>query len=124
VCGIIWIIQDYKATSLNNTTPAKNLDLLNAVMNWTTALGFSCGLDALTTGMIAGRLLYHDRKHRRLTEKKTTFYIPIVTIFIESAALSLISKILQLSLPSLQANPIVVPLCVSLLSKSVSSPFE
>jgi len=32
-------------------------------------------------------------------------------IFIESAALSLIAKILQLAIPSLGSNPIVVPLC-------------
>ena len=83
-----------------------------AVDRWIPALGFSCGLDALTASMIAGRLIYYHRKQRRLTE--SSFYLPVITIFIESAALSLISKILQLSITSLVivSNPIVVPLCV------------
>jgi len=92
-------------------TDLEEFGLDRAVLRWVPALGFSCGLDALTTGMIAGRLLYHHQKQRKLIESSSTIYRPIVTIFIESAALSLISKILQLSIPSLEGNPIVVPLC-------------
>jgi len=61
--------------------------------------------------MIAGRLIYHHRNQKKLTERQTTIYKPVVTIFIESAALSLISKVLQLAIPALSDNPIVVPLC-------------
>jgi len=78
---------------------------------WTLTLGFSCGLDAITTGMIAGRLIYHHRKQRKLTEGQGTFYLPIVAIFIESAALSLIAKILQLTILALAKDPIVLPIC-------------
>jgi len=79
---------------------------------WLTALAISCGLDALTTGMIAGRLIYHHRKQKKQAGRtSTTIYLPIITIFIESAALSLISKILQLSVTYLDGTPIVVPLC-------------
>ena len=84
---------------------------------WVPALGLSCGLDAITTGMIAGRLIYHHRKQRKLTYGHSTIYLPVVTIFIESAALSLISKMIQISIPyDLGDDPIVVPLCVSHLS--------
>jgi len=90
------------------------MKLEEAVVRWVPALGFSCGIDVLTTGMIAGRLIYYHRKQKKLTESyPTAIYLPVATIFIESAVLSLISKILQLSIRSLGTNPIVVPLCVS-----------
>lgn len=94
------------------TTDKDPVQLEVAVFGWIPALAFSCGLDGLTTGMIAGRLIYHHMKQRRLLENRSTIYLPVVTIFIESAVLSLISKILQLTVP-LYENPIVVPLCVS-----------
>jgi len=80
---------------------------------WTPVLGISCGLDTLTTGMIAGRLIYHHRKQKKLTDNQSTFYLPVMTIFIESAILSLIAKILQLTITSrgFTNSLIVVPLC-------------
>jgi len=91
-----------------------NLSVVNfrvGVFNWTLALSFSCGLDAITTGMITGRLIHHHRKQKKLTEGQSTFYLPIVAIFIESAALSLIAKLLQLTIPTLEKSLIVLPVC-------------
>jgi hypothetical protein len=85
-------------------------------IHWIPALEFSVGLDALTTGMIAGRLIYHHRSRIKLGYgNPASPYLPLVTIFIESAALSLISKILQLVIHSfaITTNPLVMPLCVS-----------
>jgi hypothetical protein len=117
VSGIVWIVNGAKharavfvATLQGLPTP-----LDNAVASWIPALGFSCGLDALTTGMIAGRLIFYHRKQRKATESRSTFFLPFIAIFIESAALSLLSKILQLGLHDLAwitRNPVVVPLCV------------
>jgi hypothetical protein len=89
-------------------------DLLDAVARWVPALGFSLGLDTLTTGMIAGRLIHHH-KMQVLSDARTSPYLPLVKIFIESGALSLISKIVQLVVPSvgITTNPLVIPLCVS-----------
>jgi hypothetical protein len=86
-----------------------------SLTHWLLALGFSVGLDTLTTGMITGRLIYHHKTQLKLSGGRPSPYLPVVTIFIESAALSLISKILQLSIPShiIVTNPIVIPLCVS-----------
>jgi len=118
ITGVIWLIQVMLAFMVNEPRPESSSSFLNptvqfqyAVSRWIPALGFSCALDALATGMIAGRLIYHHRKQRKLTESHSTIYLPLVTIFIESAALSLIAKILQLSVPVLWSNPIVVPLC-------------
>jgi len=91
--------------------PSPNDQFQIDVLRWVPALGFSCALDALTTGMIAGRLIYYNRKQRKLSESRSTIYLPLVVIFIESAALSLIAKILQLTVLSLLTDPIVVPLC-------------
>jgi len=111
VSGIYWLVQD-----ITQTGPLPSLlefAILKSLERWTPALGFSCGLDALTTGMIAGRLIYHHRKHKKLTESRSTFYMLVMMVFIESAALSLIAKIVQLTIPhpAVADNPIVVPLC-------------
>jgi len=119
ICGIIWLAQDgidevsSNGAFLSRGPPVSLGDVTLGLdlFRWIPALGFSCGLDALTTGMIAGRLIYHHRNQKKLTERQTTFYMPVVTIFIESAALSLISKVLQLTVPALENNPIVIPLC-------------
>jgi len=121
ICGIVWLAQNhvdavssngsYFFSSPNGPGGLGNVTLDLALFRWIPALGFSCGLDVLTTGMIAGRLTYHHRNQKKLTERRTTFYMPIVTIFIESAALSSISKILQLAIPALENNPVVIPLC-------------
>jgi hypothetical protein len=91
------------------------LHLSTEISHWVPALGFSAGLDTLTTGMIAGRLICHHRRQKKLGGAHTIPYLPLVTIFIESAALSLISKVIQISIPSvaIELNPVVVPLCVS-----------
>jgi hypothetical protein len=78
------------------------------------SLAFSVAFDVLTTGMIAGRLFYYHRRGA----KHSSSYLPLVTIFIESAVLSTISKILQISVtsPVINWNPLVIPLCVSFKS--------
>ena len=98
--------------------PPGEIAISNALDKWIPALGFSCGLDGLTAGMIAGRLIYHHRKQQRLSQSSS--YLPVIMIFIESASLSFISKILQISTssPVLVSNPIVVPLCVCPVSIS------
>jgi len=118
ICGVIWLAQDRVEQVSSNgsflssgTAGLGNITLGLDLFRWIPALGFSCGLDVLTTGMIAGRLIYHHRNQKKLTERQTTIYMPVVTIFIESAALSLISKILQLAILALANNPIVIPLC-------------
>lgn len=96
--------------------------------------------------MIAGRLVYlhrargRDRGNFRLGggdrekdndndndkwrgrgKRTTNLFQPIITIFSESAVLSTISKIIQLSASAsgsissfaLSSNPVVIPLCVS-----------
>jgi hypothetical protein len=89
--------------------------IATAVNRWVPALGYSIGLDTLTTEMIAGRLIYHHKMQTKLGSSHTSPYLPLVTIFIESAALSLIAKIIQISILSIAvtANPLVIPLCVS-----------
>jgi len=104
-CGIVWLVQFTQPFNMLNSD---EIVIIDSLYRWIPALSFSCGLDALTTGMIAGRLIHYHRKHRKSQSK---FYMPIVTIFIESAALSLIAKILHLAIPTLQYNPLVVPLC-------------
>jgi hypothetical protein len=86
-----------------------------AVTRWVPALAFSVGLDTITTGMISGRLIHHHKMQVKLGYTHARSFLPLVTIFIESAALSLLSKILQLSITSvaLESNPLVIPLCVS-----------
>lgn len=109
VTGVIWLVQLHSHYFMGFGTP------LTAVARWAPALGFSVGLDTLTTGMIAGRLIYHHQMQKKLGGMNTRPYLPIMTIFIESAALSLISKIIQISIPSnaITLNPLVIPLCVS-----------
>jgi len=108
--GITWLVKDLKPSQ---SLPTPQQDLVSAFFQWTPALAFSCALDAVAAAMIAGRLIYYHNKQRKRTASRTTFLLPVATIFIESAALSLISKVLQLSIPSLNAtgNPLVVPLC-------------
>jgi hypothetical protein len=126
VTGILWLVQtrenlDFGSFFLEAKTPLKRgTNSLDAQLNteigrWIPALGFSVGLDTLTTVMIAGRLIYHHRRHNKSGGAHSSSYLPLVTIFIESAALSLISKIIQISIPSVavELNPFVIPLCVS-----------
>jgi hypothetical protein len=117
--GIIWSIQassrpfDAQITSGHDPESAAFAHLEKIVYRWVPALAFSCGVDAISTGMIAGRLIYYHKKDRKWVGDNS-FYLSIITIFIESAALSLISKILQIIL-NLTVNfgdPLVVPLCV------------
>jgi hypothetical protein len=115
--GIFWLVQSNLFLFQGETTERlSQQQLLNVVVRWVPALGFSLGLDTLTTGMIAGRLVYHHRMQKKLGGAHTSPpYLPLVTIFIESAALSLISKIIQISIPSVAIthNPFIIPLCVS-----------
>jgi len=111
ISGIFWLVQQVPAGTGLAYSNVSSASFEDDITRWIPALAFSCSMDAITTGMIAGRLLYHHRKQKKMTGSKATFFLPIMTIFIESAALSLISKILQLSIPSLKNNPIVVPLC-------------
>jgi hypothetical protein len=85
VCGLYWFVQAIQGK------PDPNLE------EWNPTLTFSCGFDALTTAMIAGRLFYHHRKQRGTTESKHSFYLPILTIFIEPSALSQLRKYYNLT---------------------------
>jgi hypothetical protein len=91
--------------------------LETSIIKWVPAILFSFGMDALVTGMIAGRLIYHHRLQRKVLGNHPTSYIPVIVIFIESAALSTASKLLQLFIAlyagGVAYNPIVVPLSVS-----------
>jgi hypothetical protein len=115
VTGIIWLVQSSPYFIYGGSNTLQTLQLDDAVARWVPALGFSVGLDTLTTGMIAGRLVYHHRMQKKLGGTHITPYLPLVVIFIESAALSLISKVIQLSTYSIliARNPLVIPLCVS-----------
>lgn len=55
--------------------------------------GISCGIDFICTAMITGRLVLY---HKRVQRIASSSFMPIIIVFIESAALSLIAKILQL----------------------------
>jgi hypothetical protein len=81
-------------------------------------LGVSLGVDVITTGMIAGRLIYYHRLQRRMMDGQPISYLSVLVIFIESAVLSTVSKVVQLILESrpfeYRNNPIVIPLTVSL----------
>lgn len=105
--GIVWIagIEGDTEDALGPTTKWQE-DIIYRWIHW---LALSCGISVLVTGMISGRLIHHYRKEKRSGEWPKT--LSLATILIESAALSLIAKILQLSIPSLAENPIVVPLC-------------
>jgi len=107
VWGIIWLVQDIAVAGL----PAASLELFSDLNRLIPTLAFSCGMDVMTTGMIAGRLIYHHRKQQKLTEDRTMLYMPIIAIFIESAGLSVVAKVMQLAIPALQGNPIVIPFC-------------
>jgi hypothetical protein len=118
VAGFIWLVQSWEDQQIVGDAPVGQLafthsQLNNAVGHWVPALGFSVGLDTVTTGMIAGRLIYHHRTQKKLGAH--TAYLPLVAIFIESAALSLISKIIQISIPSIaiEMNPLNIPFCMS-----------
>lgn len=82
------------------------------------SLTFSCGLDAVSTFMIAGRLLYHHNRRLKMGASQTSPFLPATIIFIESAALSTIAKILQLTIANqlYSVNLLVIPLCVSIAS--------
>jgi hypothetical protein len=117
VTGIIWLVQawSYGPTLEFQADVGRPYQLPGAISIWIPSLGFSAGLDTIMTSMIAGRLIYHHRIQKKLGGVHTSPYIPLVTIVIESAALSLISKIIQLSIFSIaiELNPLVIPLCVS-----------
>jgi hypothetical protein len=116
VVGIFWLVQTSKAFIFGNTQiTSQSIQLFAVVSRWVPALGFSVGVDTFTTGMIAGRLIYHHQMQKKIGGAHTSPYLPLVTIFIESAALSLISKVIQISIQSyaIELNPIVLPLCVS-----------
>lgn len=75
----------------------------------------SSAVDLLTTVMIAARLIYHHRKQRELAGRHSNFYLPVLTIFIESSVLSLVGKVMQILLSLYTVSPqdpFVVPLCV------------
>lgn len=79
-------------------------------------------MDVTSTSMITGRLFLHHRRMKRLTLRSATPYSPLVAIFIESAALSTISKGCQIlmantgywgSVGVVVSFEFVFPLCVS-----------
>jgi hypothetical protein len=111
VAGIVWLVQSFIYG------PTATITAL-AIDQWVPALGFSLGMDVITTGMIAGRLIYHHRLQRKMTCSQSVSYLPVLVIFIESAVLSTLSKAIQLILqyqsPVVGFNPIVIPLTVSL----------
>lgn len=95
----------------SNAPPSK---AVASLATYTPALIFSCGMDALSTAMISGRLLYyHHREAGVLGKDNERIYISAVTICIESGLLSTVSKILPLAIPFLSKTMIVIPLTVS-----------
>jgi heme/copper-type cytochrome/quinol oxidase subunit 1 len=113
VTGVVWITQDAVANIVRISRAQEILDV--ALAHWVPTLAFSCAMDGLSTIMIAGRLIVGHRRMKKLGISMSRTYLPVVIIFIESAALSTISKILQLTIPSfiIKSNLIVIPLCVS-----------
>lgn len=109
-------------TSATVTVPDNGI--LGAVQRWIPALAFSSGLDGLSTAMIASRLTVYHIRRKKLNSVKSSPYFPVIIIFIESAALSTISKILQITIPAaaVSLNLIVIPLCVSISEYSDSLP--
>ena len=100
-----------------NSSGFNNLD--NATVRWIPALGFSCGMDAIATIMIAGRLGYHHLWRRKLVSNRTSPYGSLLIICVESAILSTVAKVLHLTIADLIFNPIVIPICVSSLVQEV-----
>lgn len=120
-CEIAWMIQGVKIFGLvlhdpKGPTPSANI-FYSKIRRWVPGLAFSSGLDILLTGMIAGRLIQCHRRWRRLQAGHSD-YLPVIAIFIESATLSTIAKLLQLAITSnaVAFNLIVIPLCVRKLS--------
>lgn len=94
----------------------------NAFGNWVPSLAYSCGMDFIVTSMIAGRLLYHHNKMKKVLSGSSNPYKTIAVIFVESAALSFSSKCLQLLGANVKSPPFgdgiglnifFIPLCVS-----------
>jgi hypothetical protein len=123
VTGIIWLVQSYLVAISLRKAEVELTSMQHNVFIWVPALGFSLGMDVITTGMIAGRLFYH---HRRLLQKlstgRSTPYLPALAIFIESGVLSTLSKVIQLANECYSQNPgispCVIPLCVGTLRNS------
>jgi len=108
VCGVAWMVRavrrEFGGVGFNN--------LDDAAVRWVPALGFSCGMDAIATTMIAGRLGYHHLWRRKLVSNSPSPYTSLLIICVESAVLSTLAKILHLTIPNLIFNPIVIPICV------------
>ena len=104
-------VKKYGTSALSQFTP----QLASSFITWVPALAFSCAIDGLCTTMITGRLLYYYLRQRKSGTFHGTSYLSVIAIFIESAALSTISKILQLTVTStvISRNLVCIPLCVS-----------
>jgi len=114
VIGIAWLIQGRNI--LFDGSGHISAGLGSALVDWIPALSFSLSMDVITTGMIAGRLAYHYKLQRKATaHAHRTSYLPVLVIFIESGALSALSKVVQLVMGfyafEARFNPIVIPLC-------------
>jgi len=116
VTGVTWIILllFFHPESAKVIPYVEQAGFSGIIERWVPSLAFSCGIDGICTTMIAGRLIYYQRHHsKNFVEHKEKTYFSIMVIFIESAALSTISKIIQLAITStaISTNPIFIPLC-------------
>jgi len=97
------VLREFNAVGFNSVD--------EAAVQWIPALGFSCGMDAIATIMIAGRLGYHHIWRRKLVSNRSSPYTSLVIICVESAVLSTLAKALHLKIDNLIYNPIVIPIC-------------
>ena len=84
-------------------------------------MAFSCAMDVICTSMITLRLILVHWQQKKLAMTSSSSYLPIIVIFIESAALSSVAKVIQLVAAFYSTSPATVittnlfmfPLCVS-----------
>jgi hypothetical protein len=112
VAGLFFIIKgSINVTNIFIDGKPGSSNLATTVVDWVPALGFSCGMDWLTTSVIAGRLIFLHRRQRGIVGRKT--YLSLATIMIESALLSSVAKLIQLFVPGVKTySYAVIPICV------------
>jgi len=121
ISGLAWLIKT--SLTYRHLIAAHDPAAVNtfdfAVFRWLPSVAFSLAMDIILTSMIAGRLIYwHIRSRKQICRSgnesgTSSKFISLTMVFIESAALSTISKILQLSVSSIVIgwNPILIPIC-------------
>ena len=113
VYGIIWL--KIAIIKIHEGITTSGINIESSVFRWYPSLSFSCTIDIICTTMIAGSLIVHYIQVKKLGTNRPGLYLPVVIVFVESSALSTISKILQLgNTPSIFSDSMVfIPLCVS-----------